>query len=58
LNSINRVTEGFNSFTGSISKVGMVIGLFNIIKGAWKKFEGWLTKNMLNAGKVMGKGFA
>lgn len=38
LTTINRVTEGFNGFTQSISKVGTILAIFNLAKAAFQRF--------------------
>jgi TP901 family phage tail tape measure protein len=37
VNGINQVTQGFDGFTSSISKIGMVIGIFNLLTALVKK---------------------
>ena len=64
LNSLNRVTEGFdglsqgaNGVLQSFSKVGMIIGIINIAKGLIKKLGLDLTTTITNAGTAAGQAF-
>ena len=44
LEVINKVTQGFGSFTGSISKIGGVLAIFKIGKALFEKMKGPLVR--------------
>ena len=44
LEVINKVTEGFGSFTNSISKIGTVLSIFKIGKSMFEKMKGPLSR--------------
>jgi TP901 family phage tail tape measure protein len=56
LNAINKVTVGFDSFTNSLSKIGVFTTVFKLAKAAFNKFQTWLKDMMYDAGTAIGDG--
>ena len=60
LNALNRVTEGFGGLTGSISKIGTMVAIFQTVKTIINKFfDDIIAKiytSAVKAGENIGKG--
>ncbi len=64
LSGINGATEGVDflgekmkGVTEVFSKIGMVIGIFNIVKAAISKFFQWIASTFASSGTSMGQNF-
>ena len=54
LNAINKVTEGFGAFTGSLSKIGTMIAIFQTVKVVLLKFwDNIVLETVKSARKAM-----
>jgi hypothetical protein len=55
---VNNSTGKIGGLFGSIQKIGVVISIFNILKGVVTKFGKWLVDTFTKAGKEMGIGIS
>ena len=55
---INQATSAFDGFMGSVSKIGMLISLFNIAKALFNKFGNKMAELFTSAGQKIGNSIA
>jgi TP901 family phage tail tape measure protein len=53
---VNNSTNKLGGLLGSVQKIGVVISVFNVLKGIVTKFGKWLVDVFVKAGKEMGVG--
>jgi TP901 family phage tail tape measure protein len=53
---VNNSTNKLGGLLGSVQKIGVVISVFNVLKGVVTKFGKWLVDVFVKAGKEMGIG--
>jgi hypothetical protein len=58
ITAINKATSVFDGFLGSISKIGMVLALFNVARAAFNKFSSTILVKMNNLGTSIGSSIA
>ena len=56
LNTLNKVTEGFGSFTGSLSKVGTLVAIFQTAKAIVTKFFDEIVQKIYSSSVQAGRG--